>query len=72
MGYDNIITVKKILSLETSHHIFHLISSSPRLEKTFCKGFVHSGSSGLSARFIVSLFMYVVGFDIEGWAETNF
>jgi len=44
----------------------------PRLEKTFRKGFAHSGSSGFAARFIVSLFMYVVGFDIKGWAETGF
>lgn len=43
-----------------------------RIERVFRKGFATSGSTGFAAKFLIPWLMYVVGFDIKGWAETGF
>jgi ubiquinone/menaquinone biosynthesis C-methylase UbiE len=44
----------------------------PRIEATFSNGFATSGSTGLCAKLVIPLLMWVCGFDIQEWAETGF
>ena len=42
----------------------------PRIESTFRNGFATSGSTGLCAKLVIPLLVWVCGFDIQKWAET--
>lgn len=43
-----------------------------RIERVFRNGYATSGSTGFAAKFLIPWLMYVVGFDIQSWAETGF
>lgn len=44
----------------------------PRIEGTFRHGFATSGSTGLCAKIIIPMLIWICGFHVREWAETGF